>query len=124
MEDKKYYNTDNVPNILVSRRVIKWIAHNLEFTNHASFNIINRDSIFNRDFKKGVHEAPLAWKTEGGRIAIALNLFEYIVVEISNNKANVITFINTRTSKEKGDNVVYRMFKDYRNFLTNGFNEE
>lgn len=124
MKDEKNYHTDAVPNILVSRRVIKWVAHNLEFTNHASFNIINRDSIFNRDFKKSVHESPLAWKQTDGRIAIALNLFEYIIVEIDNNKATVITFINTKDSKEDGDNVVYRMFKDYRNFLMGGFDSE
>lgn len=124
MKDKKKYYTDLVPNILVSRRVIKWVAHNLEFTNHASVNIINRDSVLNRDFKKSIHESPLAWKQSDDKIAIALNLFEYIVVEISGSKATVITFINTKDSKEDGDNVVYRMFKDYRNFLMGGFDSE
>lgn len=123
MTEKEYY-TDLTPNILVSRRVIKWVAHNLEFTNHASFNIINRDSILNRDFKKSIHESPLAWKHTTNRIAIALNLFEYIIVEISNKKANVITFINTKDSNDKGDNVVYRMIKDYRKFLMGGFDNE
>lgn len=114
---EKVYHTDAVSNILVSRRVIKWIAHNLEFTNHASFNIINRDSIFNRDFKRSVHDSPLAWKMNDGRIAVALNLFEYIIIEIDNGKANVITFINTHDSKDGGETVVHRFFKEWRNFL-------
>lgn len=118
--EEKFYNTDKTPNILVSRRVIGWIAHNLTFTNHSTFNILNRDPILNRDFKKSVLNSPLAWKQSNKKIAIAMNLYEYIVVEIEDGKAVVVTFISTKDSEEVGDNVVFRMFRDYRNFLTNG----
>ena len=107
----------NYVNILIRRKKIEWIAHNYRFSNHAIQQTIKRDIKDDFDFKERILYSPLCWKTKDDCIAIALDLFNYIVVnadtkdEQGNNFANIVTFINT---KQNDRTIIDEMLIDYK----------
>ena len=68
-------------NMLVGRKKLEWIAYNLVMTDHSKVRMRQRDENDRNDMKERILNSPLAWKTYNNRICIALNLYEYIVVD-------------------------------------------
>lgn len=117
-EEKPYIN------ILVKRKLVEWIAHNYVLSDHAQIRMIQKDLNDNIALKTRILESPLQWKTNNGCICIALNLYNYIVVEPAkvNEKTGekypyVVTFNNI---KESNSNVIDRMMMTYKNFCIKG----
>lgn len=109
-----------VPNILVGRKKVEWIANNFIMSEHAKFAQIRRDDTLSTDdLKRRILNSPLAWKTKNDCVAIALDLYNYVVVDpISNLSCGkpipvVVTFVNV---KESGINVVDKFIVEYRDF--------
>lgn len=112
---------EKVPNILIGRKKVEWLANNFVMSEHAKFAQIRRDDSLSRSaLKKRILNSPLSWKTKNGCVAIALDLYNYIVVNTdttrdSNGKAIpvVLTFVNV---KESGINVVDKFIVEYKDF--------
>lgn len=107
-EQKRYIN------ILVSRKYIVWVASNFKITEHAEFRFVQRDTQVSRDLKSCIINTPLAWKNLNGTICIALNLYDYVVVDILDSVPTIITFAST---KDYGGSVVDKMFVEYKRFI-------
>ena len=108
--------------ILVGRKKIQWIAYNFVMTTHANMRIIQRDEMLERNFKNEILNTVLAWKNINGTISIALNLYKYIIVDIRPDETGkdvpyVVTFADTRDTKEKDRDVVMTMFREYKKFI-------
>lgn len=90
----------NCANNLINRKKIVWIANNYELTSHAKERIKERMDT-TRTIKDLILNTPLAWKSGANKYCIGLNLYEYIVVALGNDRtepAKVITFVNTQES--------------------------
>lgn len=101
-------------NILVSRKKLEWVAYNHKLTAHAEAQMMRRDTSLNFDLRERILNSPLAWKTASGCIAIALDLYNYIVVNADTgdrNPAIVVTFVNV---EERGISVIDKMLMSYR----------
>lgn len=101
-------------NILVGRKKLEWIAYNHKLSAHAKVQMLRRDSHFDFRLASRILNSPLAWKTRSGCIAIALDLFTYIVVDAVNIKdglATVVTFINLEKYNET---VIDKMLIEYK----------
>ena len=108
-EQKQYIN------ILVSRKYVVWVASNFQITEHAQFRFVQRDKVASRDLKSCIMNSPLAWKNLNGTVCIALNLYDYIVVDVRDDGIpTVITFASTR---KFGSSVVDKMFVEYKKFI-------
>lgn len=111
---------ERVPNILVGRKKLEWIANNFIMSEHAKFAQIRRDDALTKDaLKKRILNSPLSWKTKNNCVAIALDLYNYIVVDPENKDSYgttipiVVTFVNV---KESGINVVDKFIVEYKDF--------
>ena len=108
--------------ILVGRKKIQWIAYNFKMTEHADIRIIQRDELIDRNFKNSIRDTVLAWKNINGTISIALDLYKYIIVDIKQENGKdvpyIVTFADTRDSREKDRDVVVKMFKEYKKFIS------
>lgn len=101
-------------NILVSRKRIEWIACNFKITEHAQFRFVQRDTEADRNLKRCIRNSPLSWKQVNGTIAIAFDLYNYIVVDDSTGEPIIITFCDT---KSKGSNVFEKAVVEYKKFV-------
>lgn len=109
-EQEKYIN------MLVSRKYVVWVANNFKITEHAQFRFVQRDTVAERDLKKCILNSPLVWKNTNGTICIALDLYNYIVVDTIDGVPTIITFADTR---DKGirTKVFDKMFVEYKKFI-------
>jgi len=108
---------EKVKNVLVSRKLVEWVAFNYTISEHAEFRIVQRDYLLDRDFKTSIRKSPLAWKCKKeNTIAIALDLYNYIIVYLDkeNNVPIILTFA---TTKDKGTTVVEKFFVDYKDYM-------
>lgn len=111
---------EKVKNVLVSRKLVEWIAYNYVVSEHAKFRQVKRDFQLDRDYKSSIRKSPLAWKTkEENTIAIALDLYNYIIVYL--DKEQNVPYIKTfATTKNKNTTVVEKFFVDYKEFMLKG----
>lgn len=114
-EQKRYIN------ILVSRKYVVWVASNFKITEHAQFRFVQRDTQVSRDLKSCIMNSPLAWKNLNGTICIALNLYDYIVVDVLDGVPIIKTFAST---KEYDSSVVDKMFVEYKRFIAESKGEK
>lgn len=115
MENFKYNN------ILIRRKKIEWIAYNYQLSTHAKVQITKRcyEDLQDEDFKNLILESPLAWKSKDKQcICIALNLFDYIVVnpdttdeKTGQKYANILTYVSTRNNDQT---VIDKFLMDYK----------
>lgn len=83
----------SVVNILVGRKKVEWIAYNHKISSHAKMQMVRRGAEHN--LVGAILNGPLAWKLPDNYIAIAINLFEYVVVATSPDEAaTIVTYIN------------------------------
>ena len=107
-------------NILVGRKKIEWIANTYAMSSHAKTRMIRRDNFNTFELRERILRSPLAWKTSTDCIAIALDLFNYIIVNTTTvidgtTKPLIVTFINTEAH---GENVIDKMLVEYREACT------
>lgn len=106
-----------VPNILVSRKKLEWVAFNHTLTEHAKLQIMRRGDIEFSSLSKLILKSPLAWKTFNRCIVVALDLYRYLVIGIPEEgvvePAKVVTFVDLESS---GMNVVDKMLVHYKEF--------
>ena len=98
--------------ILVSRKQVEDIANRYELSEHAKMRLVRRGGL-KFDIKQNILNCALAWKTKNKSIAVAIDLFRYIVVSYDNEqkKPVVLTMVDTKGS---GMNVVDKMLIEYR----------
>ncbi len=103
---------------LVGRKYLEWVAYNFKISDNAEIKMLEKDQIFNRDLKSSILKSLVAWKIRDNRIAIALDYFNYIIVENDKitNTAVIVTFLNTQTERNKDKSVVEQMYLDYKKF--------
>lgn len=107
----------------INRTKLDHIAHNYVLSEHAQIKMVREDFEFNRDIKKSIRYALVAWKSiVKDHIIIAFNTYNYIVVNISDMaRPLIVTFAST---KFKGTTIVEKMFVDYKKLLNSASNEE
>lgn len=104
----------SVVNILVGRKKIEWVAHNHKISAHAKMQMVRRGAQ-EVNLKLSILNSPLAWKLQSGYIAIALNLYEYVVVgRNEEEKATIVTYLNLN-----GENytVIDKMLVEYQDII-------
>lgn len=109
---------DKEINILVGRKKVEWIAHTYVLSQHAKTQMIRRDYFPTFELRGRIMNSPLAWKTYNNCIAIALDFYNYIVVDPTTEiegevKPTVVTFVETTSLDE---NVIGKMLVTYREF--------
>lgn len=101
--------------ILVGRKKIEHVAFTYELSEHAKAQLLRRDNEISFDLKDRILNSPLAWKVRDGRIAIALTLYEYIIVYVPSKfeggRPIVVTYVDTQKS---GINVIDKMLISYK----------
>lgn len=105
--------SDGVVNILVSRKKVEWVAHNFEISNHAKMQMVRR-GLLNTNIASLILNSPLFWKEGKAYIAIAFNLFEYIIVavpEMNSGKPVIVTYVSL---KDQGYSVIDKMLIAYQ----------
>ena len=107
------FEEKEIKSILVGRKRLEWIAFNYELSSHAKDRIKERAST-KKTIKEAIRISPLAWICGRDTICIALNLYEYIIVSVSDKIPVVKTFVNTSDS---GNTVVDLAFVSYMKFL-------
>ena len=95
--------------ILLSRKKLEWIAYNYELTSHAKERIKERADT-TKTIKEQILNSPMAWLCGENKYAIALNLYELVIITTNDNVPYVKTFMNLR---DCGDNVTDLAFKSY-----------
>lgn len=92
----------NETNNLLSRKRLEWIAYNYELSLHAKDRIKERSDTI-KTMRELILNSPLAWGLSTTKCCIALNLYEYIIVEHiqdnSHTTPKIITFVNMRNSE-------------------------
>lgn len=102
---------DFIVNILVGRKKVEWIAYNHKLSNHAKMQMVRRRAQIS-NLTTAILNSPLAWKLTDEYIAIALNLFEYIVVgQNEPNEATIVTYVNLNGD---GYSVIDKMLITYQ----------
>lgn len=90
--------SDGVVNILVSRKKIEWVAHNVVLSSHAKMQMVRRGMVIT-NLTDLMLNCPLAWKEGKDYIAVALNLFEYVIVAMPEEQGGtpvVVTYVNLK----------------------------
>ena len=72
--------------ILVSRKQVEDIASRYELSEHAKMRLVRRCGELKFDIKQNILNCALAWKTKNKSIAVAIDLFRYIVVSYDNEQ--------------------------------------
>jgi hypothetical protein len=113
---------------LVGRGKIEWIAYNYQLSNHAEERMLERiKKAKKKTLKERILDSQFAWKTYKGCICIALDLYEYIVVNPSvKNNINgwiplVVTYVDT---KDDGKTVVDKFLEHYYEIVRGDENGE
>lgn len=98
---------------LISRKRLVWIANNFELSRHAKNRLKERTDT-DRTIDDLILNSPLAWSQCRGKICIAFNMYEYIVVSLDREDkekpATVLTFVNMEDS---GDCVIDMFVNTY-----------
>lgn len=114
----------NEANNLVSRKRLEWIAYNYELSLHAKDRIKERSDTI-KTMRELILNSPLAWGLGNNKYCIALNLYEYIVVEhvqdFTHSKPTIITFVNM---KESDYNVIDKFVYAYDKLKNKYLGEE
>lgn len=101
----------SIVNILVGRKKVEWIAYNHKISNHAKMQMVRRKAQIS-NLTPAILNSPLAWKLTDEYIAIALNLFEYVVVgQKEPNEATIVTYVNLNGD---GYSVIDKMLISYQ----------
>lgn len=107
-------NSNKDINILISRKRLEWIAHNVRVSDHAEFRMVQRDTQTQRNLCQSILNSPLAWFSSSGALIVAFNLYEYVVISVEQEIPTVITFANMT---DKGGTVIEKMIVDYKKKL-------
>lgn len=103
--------------VLVGRKKVEYVAYTYKLSQHAKAQLLRRDNSTSLDLRERILNSPLAWKVKEGRIAIALSLFEYIVVYVPKREdkklPTVVTYVDTQKSKV---NVIDKMLISYKEY--------
>lgn len=85
----------SIVNVLVGRKKVEWIAYNHKISEHAKMQMVRR-GMLNYNLTAAILNTPLTWKLSKGYIAIALNLYEYVVVAMPEKAApaTIVTYVN------------------------------
>lgn len=102
---------NSVVNILVGRKKVEWIAYNHKLSSHAKMQMVRRGAKIS-NLTPAILNSPLSWKLNDEYIAIALNLFEYIIVgQKEPGEATIVTYVNLNG---EGYSVIDRMLVSYQ----------
>nr|DAH56627.1 MAG TPA: hypothetical protein [Caudoviricetes sp.] len=108
--------------VLVGRKKIEFVAYTYQLSEHAKVQLLRRGTDLSVDLRDRILNSPLAWKVRDGRIAIALSLYEYIVVYVPRKglgqSPTIITYVDTTRS---GVNVIDKMLISYREYYQNAY---
>lgn len=106
----------SVVSILVGRKKVEWIAYNHKISEHAKMQMLRRRYPAEYNMTAAILNSPLSWKLEDEYIAIALNLYEYVVVANPPNagEATVVTYINL---SEDDYSVIDKMLITYQDAI-------
>ena len=85
-------------NMLVGKKKIEYIAHNIIISNHAKNRMEKRLNKNKKTICKMILNSPMWYRNNDGTINIAINRYNYFVVSEKNNKYYLITI------KEKSNN--------------------
>lgn len=109
---------DFIVNILVGRKKIEWIAYNHKLSSHAEMQMLRRGAT-SYNLTGAILNSPLSWKLPDNYIAIALNLYEYIVVvdKLGVKEAIVVTYVSM---KDDGYTVIDKMLTEYQKAVRAG----
>lgn len=102
----------SVINVLVGRKKVEWVAYNHKISEHAKMQMVRR-GMLNYNLTAAILNTPLTWKLSKRYIAIALNLYEYVVVAISETSApaTIVTYVNL---SNEGYSVIDKMLITYQ----------
>lgn len=76
---------------LVSRKTVTWVAYNYSIADEIKIKFTEK-KILNRGLKSLITSSPLAWWENKNVLVLALDSFNYIKVEIDENRAKIIEF--------------------------------
>ncbi len=105
----------SIVNILVGRKKVEWIAFNHKLSEHAKMQMVRR-GLLNYSLTAAILNSPLFWKLPKGYIAIALNLYEYVVAVIPEGapEATIVTYVNLSNA---GYSVIDKMLIAYQDAI-------
>lgn len=104
-------------NILVGRKKVEWVAYNHKISTHAKMQMVRRSASAASNMTGAILNSPLSWKLNTGYLAIALNLYEYVIVGTSNEagvEATIVTYVNLR---DDGYTVIDKMLVAYQDAI-------
>lgn len=106
---------NSIVNILVGRKKVEWIAYNHKISEHAKMQMVRR-GLINYNLTAAILNSPLSWKLPKGYIAIALNLYEYVVAIIPEGvpEATIVTYVNLSNA---GYSVIDKMLVAYQDAI-------
>ncbi|MBQ8451827.1 MAG: hypothetical protein IJ538_03525 [Clostridia bacterium] len=104
-------NTNNITNILVTKRMRDWIAYNYTIDGRIKEDLI-KEKFLNKSLKQLIIDSPLAWKCGKDQTRIAFDLFTYITVIVEKSMP-VIVEIKDSHEKVKDRSVINVMIDDY-----------
>ena len=108
--------SENIKNILATRRTIGWIAHNFKITDQTY--IKNKELFIKKNLKKSILESPLAWKTQDLVYYIALDLYQYVIVKISGKSADLLD-LDISNKEDSNKTVVDLMIEEHNKLQSN-----
>ena len=105
----------SIVNVLVGRKKVEWVAYNHKISEHAKMQMVRR-GLLNYNMTGAILNTPLTWKLSEGYIGIALNLYEYVVVAISEKAApaTIVTYVNL---SNEGYSVIDKMLITYQDMI-------
>lgn len=105
----------SIVNVLVGRKKVEWVAYNHKISKHAKMQMVRR-GLQNYNLTAAILNTPLTWKLSKRYIAIALNLYEYVVVAIPEKEApaTIVTYINL---SDTGYSVIDKMLITYQDAI-------
>lgn len=103
--------TTKTKNILVTRDTIAWISYNYKLTEKAKQQLVD-SNLLDKGLKKIIFNSPLAWR-DGSKTIIALDLYNYIIVELKDNVPE-ITEISNAKSYDENYTVIDKMVAYYK----------
>lgn len=105
----------SIVNVLVGRKKVEWVAYNHKISEHAKMQMLRR-GLLSYNLTAAILNTPLTWKLPKGYIAIALNLYEYIVVAIPEKEvpATIVTYVNL---SDEGYSVIDKMLITYQDVI-------
>lgn len=105
----------SIVNVLVGRKKVEWVAYNHNISKHAKMQMVRR-GLLNYNLTAAILNTPLTWKLAKGYIAIALNLYEYVVVAIPETAtpATIVTYVNL---SDAGYSVIDKMLITYQDAI-------